>query len=264
MKTILSALAIAAASTALAVESSNTFGILRVDSDKAQTIVSIPWTACGTGGAIKVKDVVKTANLTKGDQLYYYCAITENPVAYGYKMWSLTDSGWEGSKLVANGVTPTAGSDEDTLARGGALILVRQNPTEGDPAVAKPFYLYGQVAWSTAENTLTTTIAASAKTLLAPPTDKNVDLNNTDYVTWTGVAAGDVILLSNGTMLQWNSTDSKWGTLAYDAEKDDDVFTYTDAVLVAGQGAWYARQGETGASVTWKKLPNVASPVSAE
>lgn len=251
MKTILSALAIAAASTALAVESSNTFGILRVDSDKAQTIVSIPWTDCGTGGAIKVKDVVKTANLTINDQLYYY----NNG---SYKLWVLASTGWVGAQSVKgeNGGVDAAEGDDSTLARGGALILVRQN-------ISVPFYLYGQVAWSTAENTLTTTIAASSKTLLAPPTDKNVELNNTDYVTWTGVAAGDLILLSNGTMLQWDSSKSMWGKITgFDPSTMTDTYDYDVAVLAAGQGAWYARQAASNASVTWKQLPNVANPVA--
>lgn len=249
MKTIVSALAIAAASTALAVESSNTFGILLVDSDKAQTIISIPWENAG-GGAIKVKDVVKTANLTPksddpayiGDQLYYYNGSS-------YKMWRLTSSGWEGATIVANGITPTAGSDTDELARGGALILVRKNPTAGTPAVANPFYLYGQYNSTQPLISVTRNDSSVTYTLIAPPSANAVSLN---AGTWAGVTSGDQVILPNGQPLYWKDSTDKWCTLTTNLDTGDETYTPYTTPVPAGEGVWMRVQKGSGTvSVQW-------------
>lgn len=253
MKKLLSTLAIAAASTALAVESSNTFGILRVDSSAAQTIVSVPWEGAGatgeTANKIKVKDVVKTANLTPasgeyiGDQLYYYNGSS-------YKMWRLTSTGWEGATTVANGITPTEGTDEDELTRGGAIILVRKNPTTGNPAVANPFYLYGQYTNAASS----TTCVAGGYTLLAPPSTDETDLNTK---TWSNVNVNDNIVLANGTLLHYRN--SQWGKLSKTLNESTGVISESlntgVAKIAAGEGAWYISKGSTAPSVTWVAAP---------
>lgn len=246
MKKLLSTLAIAAASTALAVESSNTFGILRVDSSAEQTIVSIPWEAAG-GGSIKVKDVVKTANLTNGDQLYYYANGS-------YKLWVLEDGVWTGAQTVKDqdGATITAdrGTDADVLARGGAIILVRKNPTTGTPAVANPFYLYGQYTTSGS----TTTCVANGYTLLAPPSTEDTNLNNK---TWSNVNTNDNIVLANGTLLSYRN--NQWGKLTKTINESTGVIEESVdtkvATIAAGEGAWYISKGSTAPSVTWVAAP---------
>lgn len=247
MKTILSALAIAAASTALAVESSNTFGILRVDSSAEQTIVSVPWENAG-GGAIKVKDVVKTANLTVGDQLYYYDATAQEPA---YKMWALTENGWEGATTVANGITPTAGDEEDTLARGGALILVRSAPTKvvDGKTAANPFYLYGQYNSSQPSISVTRNASSVTYTLIAPPSANAVSLNDG---TWAGVTSGDRVILPNGQPLYWKDSTDKWCALTTDLDTGDDTYTPYATPVPAGEGVWMRVQKGSGTvSVQW-------------
>lgn len=241
MKTILSALAIAAASTALAVESSNTFGILRVDSSAEQTIVSVPWENAG-GGAIKVKDVVKTANLTPasetyiGDQLYYYDTTAETPA---YKMWHLTSTGWEGATTVANGITPTAGTEDDTLARGGALILVRQNHTP-------PFYLYGQYQSAAASiNVAVGSTSSPAYSLVAPATTEATSL---DSLASQYVGANDNVMVSvNGEarslVCRQDNGAYKWGTEVKSGKGGTTTFTPVSVSIPAGEGFWYVSRG---------------------
>lgn len=245
MKKLFTIAAIAAASTALAVESSNTFGILRVDSSAAQTIVSVPWEGAGASGEsankIKVKDVVKTANLTEGDQLYYYDTTSETP---SYKLWVLQANGtWAGATSVKGEggatVTASAGSD-DLITRGGAIILVR--PTNH----TQSFYLYGQYTNAASS----TTCVAGGYTLLAPPSTEDTDLNTK---TWSNVGASDYIILGNGKMLTYKN--STWG---YDTRTRDPITHQilethdTDsAVIPAGEGAWYKSNSSQVASVVW-------------
>lgn len=258
MKKLLTIAAIAAASTALAVESSNTFGILRVDSSAAQTIVSIPWESAG-GGAIKVKDVVKTANLTPasgeyiGDQLYYYDTTAETPT---YKMWRLTSTGWEGAQtVIASGTDVqqqvSSGSDSDVLSRGGAIILVRKNPTEtveGD-TVAKPFYLYGQYNSTQPSISVTRNANNVTYTLIAPPSTDSVALNSG---TWSGVAVGDQIILPSGQPLYWKDATDKWCTLATDLDRGDETYTPYATSIPSGEGVWMrVAKGSGTVSVKW-------------
>lgn len=230
MKTILSALAIAAASTALAVESSNTFGILRVDSSAAQTIVSVPWEAAG-GGEIKVADIVKTANLNNGDKLYYYNGS-------GYTMWQLTDGAW---------VEAQSGEGELTyqdIPRGGAIILERFAPQGG--SIANCFYLYGQ--YTTAGSS--TTCVANGYTLLAPPSTTETDLNTK---TWTTPGSNDNIILQDTTVLHYRN--SKWGKLTKELNRETGVITETVdpsvAKIAAGEGAWYHNDQSKDVTVQW-------------
>lgn len=241
MKKLLCTLAIAAASTALAVESSNTFGILRVDSTAAQTIVSVPWEGAGTpSGQILVKDVVKTANLTKGsdaagtggDQLFCYSGTT-------YKMWRLNNEGvWVGATIVMTGKTVQAGTDDDVLNRGDALILVRSDSTP-------PFYLYGQYTSSDK----TTTCVLGGLTLLASPLTTDTDLN---LCTWENVNETDEIYVPTSTIMitlkRLNDSGTvKWGV------KSPKGNNFEKAIIPAGQGVWYKSNATSGdaPTVTW-------------
>lgn len=212
MKKLLTIAAIAAATTALAVKSSNTFGILRVDSSAAQTIVSVPWVAAG-GGDINVADVVKTANLNDGDKLYYYNGSD-------YTMWTLTRGAWVQAQN-ESGETPA-----QSISRGGAIILERTNP-------GTCFYLYGQYASDVAS----TTCVQDGHTLLAPSTTIDFNLNKSGVMTGTpnandriGVPVGDSLAL-----LKY--VDGKgWGI-----QKSD--FDTSKATIPAGQGVWYISAG---------------------
>lgn len=242
-------LALAAALPALAdVTTANVIGVLRVDSSAAETIVSVPWvatSAAATDTAIPVTDIVKTANLTEGDELRYY-----NSSSGKYQCWELDHGVWVAAASVAESGNDEAAPSGATLVRGNAIILVRQNPVD-DKGVAKPFYLQGQVAKSGSQVcTMTRSATGVAYSLLAPPTDKSVSLNDG---TWSGVDVGDYVLVK-GKMLKYNN--GKWGTYSY--ENFIEAFAESKDTIDLGQGAWYvsAKGTTSAAKVTWTNLPS--------
>lgn len=229
MKKLLTALAIAAASTALAVESSNTFGILRVDSSESETVVAIPWLAAG-GGNIKVKDVVKTAGLRENDQLYYYNGTS-------YMLWVLNAQGqWVGVQSVKGengGKVDAAAGDNETLARGGAIILVRSEP-------AAQFYLYGQYTDAGAVVTPT----PNGKSLIAPPTTTDFNLNGTGAMKdGTAPSAGDYIIVDLGVVLQYRN--GQWAQHTFNLDTGLMTSDTTKATIPAGKGVWYVSTGNS-------------------
>lgn len=256
MKKLLTIAAIAAASTALAVESSNTFGILRVDSSAAETIVAVPWEGAGATGEsankILVKDVIKTANLTRGldaqgtngDQLYYYADDS-------YKTWLLNNEGeWVGARIVMTGKTVEVGTNSDTLSRGGALILVRKNPTKivDEETVANPFYLYGQYTIAGAS----VKPVANGTSLIAPPStaEAGFDLNGDGVMTGSTPANGDYIIVDLGTVLTYNTVEGKkkWSkaSTTFDlATGFTTTYDTTAAVIPSGKGVWYVSTGDS-------------------
>lgn len=238
MKKLLTIAAIAAATSALAVESSNTFGILRVDSTSAQTIVSIPWLAAG-GGNINVADVVKTANLNAGDKLYYYSTGTTN-----YRVWQLSQAGvWKEAVPAGESAAP-----DPTLARGNAIILERFAPENG--SIANCFYLYGQYT----DTNPSVTCVANGYTLLAPTgLNRDCDLNSTDCCTFEGeINENDMIYIPNvnGVYSIYEYDNKKWGMWKK-------TFV-VGATIPVGSGAWYVSKGGSP-TITWK---NPAAPVA--
>ena len=244
-------LALAAALPALAdVTTDNVIGVLRVDSSAAETIVSVPWvatSAAATDTAIPVTDIVKTANLTDGDELKYY-----NSSSGKYQCWKLTEGAWEAATKVTESTSDEAAPSGATLVRGNAIILVRQNPVD-DKGVAKPFYLQGQVAKSGSQVcTMTRSATGVAYSLLAPPTDTAIGLN---AGSWSNVADGDYVLVQ-GRRYEYNGT--QWGAYTTDRTTFVRSFVPATAEIAVGQGAWYvSAAGATEATVTWNNLPTV-------
>ncbi len=235
-KILFAAAAVCAVSAAMAtsVESSNTFGVLKITSTNTETVVSVPWEAVGASdNPIKVKDFVMTTNMSAGDLLYLYDSATGK-----YKGWILTVSedvkSWAGLESITEmgGKTVEPG-DNDALDRGQALIISRG----GTPADS--IYLYGQYN-SNGVNSYTMTKGKA--TLFAPvnTTSSTFDLNTSG--TWENVNSNDVIRLQtangNAITLNWNLTEEKWGR-----KKGDGSFVYTRAVLQPGMGAWYVSNG---------------------
>ncbi len=227
------------------VESGNTLGLLRVDiGDASEALIAIPWLGVATTDTdIKVTDVIKTANLTAGDQLFYYDTTTKK-----YQVYQLNDQKeWVAATTVSEDGMETAGDAAKTLSRGNALLLKRTSTTETS------VYLYGQVPTST--EAITTTMAqgtsdAPAFTLLAPPSVDDIDLNT--GATWANVNAGDVIVLANSTSLIYRN--GKWGKKTkFDATTNTETIDQTVAKISAGTGAWYvsAKGATQAATVTW-------------
>ena len=238
------------------VESGNTLGFLRVEiGTSAEALIAIPWLGVATTDTdIKVTDVVKTANLTAGDQLFYYDTTSKK-----YQVWQLNNSKeWVAASIVSDDAgTKTAGETDKTLKRGNALLLKRTKTDETS------VYLYGQVATST--DAIKTTMAQGtsetlAYTLLAPPSVEDTDLNT--GATWANVNDGDWIVLSDSTVLTYrNDSDNtkKWCKVTgFDETTNKDKIDTAVAKITAGQGAWYvsAKGATATATVTWQAPAN--------
>ncbi len=259
MKTLIALVSAFASSLALAasttVSSGNTFGVLRVDVGTAdEVIIAIPWLASSTSDtSIKVTDVIKTANLAEGDQLYYYNTTTQK-----YQVWQLSSAKeWVGAENVSDTTTETA-SSTTALNRGDAILLKRTGSTK-----AESIYLYGQVPSS---STCTVTMALSsssspAYTLIAPPAASETDLNG---ATWANVGSGDYIVLETGKILNYVTIGeaTKWAQrTGFDETTNKDTYSTDAAKISAGMGAWYVSQSSntSAPTVTWTGLPSTST-----
>lgn len=245
MKKLIALCAIASVATAFAADD-NVFGCLRVDSSDVETIVSVPWIGAGVNGeAIKVADIVKTANLTpadptedgyKGDELWWY-----NPEEGRYYTWKLNfERVWESLDVSEQK------DDTQALVRGNAILLIRQNPNV-------PFYLYGQVKSSAVG---VQELPSGAQSLIAPPYVENTDLNNTEKVVWSDVGTKDNLYVPNPDrasaqpFLILNYRNGAWGYTGPKGRVTEDV-----AVIPAGQGVWFKSGksvNDTNTTVEWK------------
>lgn len=242
MKKIIASITMLAAGAALAstVTSAQTFGVLKVTSTTAETAICVPWVAAGTGGAIKVKDFVKTTGLKEGDVLLKYDNSTGT--YYGWQL-DADDGSWVGAAVVIRNGESSSVSDNETLARGDALIIRRSAPTNPGE-----IYLYGQ--YTETEFTSVTMAASTSEekvTLFALPntTGTAIDLNRSGW-TWsnvvrsTAITTGDTIRLqkANGTAIYLAYNGDNWVSVS-------DLTTTTNAVIQPGMGAWYIAVGKS-------------------
>lgn len=219
-----------------------TLGWMRVDSTNAVTVVGVPWAAVtNTAVDVSVANLIKTDNLTAGDSLYVY-----NDDTWSRFVLNEGRTAWVGTattKEVANGgsVTIPAASDSETIARGKALYLERQNPTEG--GVAKPFYLYGAVG---ATAVATSTFSGANKYLVASPKAAAFTVTSAKI---SGASNKDVIQvpLAGGTsrIYQYFSTKNKWRCNG----KWEGETGYEDIPL--GTGFWYLASSTSAITFTW-------------
>lgn len=262
MKKLLSALAIAAASTALAVESSNTFGILRVTipAHQQNTVIAAPWCDAGATtteaqGKIKVKDIVKTANLTPattnpakaGDRIYVF-----DSNAYSAAFELQTVEGvvqWVGIQIAQDNAPAIAAPSADlTIKRGQAIGLVLAEA----PASAKDIYLYGQFTTVSASTTITPgTSEVPAYTLVAPTgTGDDVVLNAAWLQKQTDLtpANGDMAFIPGKGYAPYVNTTSNSGFGAISEKFEDGTFktVFTPLAVPAGTGFWYISKGGSG------------------
>lgn len=250
MKSLIVSAALLAAASSFATDCANTFGVMKIDSGTARTVVAIPWAAVG-GGDIQVADVVKTDNLKNGDELYYYNLGTQT-----YQKWILTDGSWVGVTSVGNSGLEQAVSSQ-TLTRGGALVLLRIG-TGTD--LGQPFYVFGQVPDSTTSTTLTA-FGGGAYNLLACPKAQsaNYDVNSSNWSNvWTGDNGRSDILVINGAGGKLINCFYRGGRWKYAAQVENPASSgiykteWTDApAMEAGTGFWYISYGATAPSVTW-------------
>lgn len=259
MGTVILARCVVLAEGFASVESSNVFGVLRVDSTLTRTLLAVPWcdVSAVENSAITVSSIVKTTNLTPGDTLH---ALNDDRTVFN--SWELTEGAggnlvWQSVNQVStNGVVTTTASASDVhSARGNGLIIIRQHPNQ-------PFYIYGQVG-NTAS--VTTTILGGsteepAHNLIAPPCDHDVHLTDAE---WTGsIGENDEIYIPkpNGlyTILRYKNGVWKYSKRTAHPVVPGAVVTswveFTDSIP-AGTGFWYISYGGSP-TITWNNVPS--------
>lgn len=242
-KLIVSACAVVASAMALAsiVESSNTFGILKVDtgntgSDRKQYFIGVPWEKVGVGGAISPTALVLPNGLAADDRLYVY-----NSTSGKFGAWKPGANGWDAVTVVADDAIYESGKDT-TVARGSGLVV---------ETASRYIYLSGQYN-STAIGNITIAAATAngpSYTLISAGSADALDLN---ALTWTGVDKADRIFLSttekfayvNGT---WKKVSGTSSTFPYGEEYSDD-----SATIPVGRAGWYCRVKTTAVSASPK------------
>ena len=250
MKRLVFAAALSFAVSAFAdtVQSANIFGVMKIDgTSTANLAVCVPWVAAGTGGDIKVADIVMASNRETGDVVYYYDATAKN-----FKAWELQDGAWTAVSSVSSsssGVTIGETAASQTAARGGALIVHRENSV----SLAKPIYLYGQYSSDAATTAITAgTAAAPVISLIAPPSTAaaGYDMNAEGHAivsTGTSIGANDYIMLSGSSVRYQYKEGAGWGVYGGD-EWNSATSQWTRSftaglVIPAGRGALYVSKG---------------------
>lgn len=269
MKTILKWTACAAcavwagASASAATETvtgQNVIGLTTIEND-SRAYLPLAAVYTGTGATeLTVANIVQTATLAEGDELYAY---DYDPERKQYDVYTLgTDGKWTAVKTVevsASGkatetTSPAAANRVITCGRG--FWLVRN----ADASRAKPVRLVGDVL-ATAATVEIPAAAADGKpsaTLIGVPSDWKLNGNGT-Y--WTDKAAkGDKIRVLN--------EDGKaWREIVYDGTKwiegvqkvgENGAVTFEkneNPVLKGGYAVWYMRAGETKFTLKLPELP---------
>lgn len=235
----------------------NVIGLTTIKDDSREYL---PLAAAYTGtGAteLTVSNVVQTATLAEGDELYAY-----DPNKKQYDVYTLgTDGKWTAVKTVevsASGkatetTSPAAANRVITCGRG--FWLVRN----ADASRAKPVRLVGDVLATAATVAIPAAVDGKpSATLIGVPSDWKLNGNGT-Y--WTDKAAkGDKIRVLN--------EDGKaWREIVYDGTKwiegiqkvgENGAVTFEkneNPVLKGGYAVWYMRAGETSFTLELPKLP---------
>lgn len=254
MKTILKWTACAAcavwtgASASAATETvtgQNVIGLTTIKDDSREYL---PLAAAYTGtGAteLTVSNVVQTATLAEGDELYAY-----DPDKKQYDVYTLgTDGNWAAVKTVevsvpgkATETTSPAAADR-VITRGRGFWIVRK----ADASRAKSVRLVGDVPATAATVTIPAAVDGKpSATLIGVPSDWK--LNGTD---WTDKAAkGDKIRVLNEGGKAWREIvydGTEWiegiqkvgenGTVTFEKNENPS--------LKGGYAVWYMRAGET-------------------
>ena len=223
----------------------NVIGLTTIkDDSRAYLPLAAAYT--GTGATeLTVANIVQTATLTEGDELYAY-----DPELKKYDIYKLgTDGTWTAVKTVevsASGTatettSPAAANRVITCGRG--FWIVRK----GAASDAKPVRLVGDVPATAATVTIPEAVDGKpSATLIGVPSDW--ELNKTD---WTGKA------VRKDKIRVLNEDGKAWREIVYDGTKwiegiqnvgENGTVTFTkneNPVLKGGYAVWYMRAGKT-------------------
>lgn len=227
------------------VASETTIGVLAVTNAPKTAIIGVPWKSLA-GGDISVDKLVRTENLTKGDQIMVYDSSTGD-----YKAWALNEGKtWDEVATVTANESPMnpGAASATSVARGSGVWLTRQDPSQ-------PIYLVGQFVDETVATDLEKpdepgeqkwNLVASPK---VEPVDVAILLNERQ-------ATDKVMVPSAGAPKNfiYNATLGKWGYIDYRTGEDGRVrafFREDDTLIQPGTGFWYLNGDTTHDSLEW-------------
>ena len=264
MKTILKWTACAAcavwtgASASAATETvtgQNVIGLTTIKNDsRAYLPLAAAYTGTGTT-ELTVANIVQTATLAEGDELYAY-----DPAKKQYDVYKLgTDGKWTAVKTVevsasgtATETTSPAAADR-VITCGRGFWIVRK----ADASREKPVRLVGNVPETAATVTIPAAVDGKpSATLIGVPSDWK--LNETDKI--ENAAKGDKIRVLNEDGKAWREIvydGTKWIEGIQKVDKSGTV-TFTkneNPVLKGGYAVWYMRAEETEFTLELPKLP---------
>lgn len=226
----------------------NVIGLTTIEND-SRAYLPLAAAYTGTGATeLTVANVVQTATLAEGDELYAY---DYDPERKQYDVYTLgTDGKWTVVKTVevsasgkATETTSPAAADR-VITRGRGFWIVRKDAASD----AKPVRLVGDVP-ATAATVTIPAAAADGKpsaTLIGVPSDWK--LNETD---WTGKA------VRKDTIRVLNEDGKAWREIVYDGTKwiegiqkvgENGTVTFEkneNPSLQGGYAVWYMRAGKT-------------------
>lgn len=262
-KLIVTACAAIASAVALAstVESSNVFGVLKVDTGSAvkkQTVISVPWVAVGTGGDINPSALVLASKLDQGDMLYVYGAVGSSDTKHQFGAWTVSSS----KEWTTTGVS----APEDSIYTTGESTTVSRGISVVVETAQRYIYLSGQYADSSSDVDIKPAVESDGKktpsyTLIGGNfAAKDVDLNDDSVVEFSVTPdARDEIRLSLTESYTRNTANTAWqrtdGTEEVKIGKETRKVTkYAEdnVKIPAGRGAWYIRKGTGNLKMTFK------------
>lgn len=266
MKTILKWTACAAcavwtgASASAATETVTGQNVIGLTTIKDDSRAYLPLAAAYTGtGAteLTVANVVQTATLAEGDELYAY-----DPERKQYDVYTLGKDGkWTVVKTVevsasgtATETTSPAAADR-VITRGRGFWIVRK----ADASRAKSVRLVGDVPATAATVTIPAAVDGKpSATLIGVPSDWKLNGNGTD---WTDKAAkGDKIRVLNEDGKAWREIvydGMEWieGIQKVDGSGNVTFEKNKNPVLKGGYAVWYMRAEKTSFSLELPELP---------
>ena len=224
----------------------NVIGLTTIEND-SRAYLPLAAAYTGTGATeLTVANIVQTATLAEGDELYAY-----DPEKKKYDIYTLgTDGTWTAVKTVevsASGTatettSPAAANRVITCGRG--FWIVRK----ADASREKPVRLIGNVPETAATVTIPAADGKPSATLIGVPSDWNLNANST-Y--WTDKA------VRKDTIRVLNDNGTTWREIVYDGTKwiegvqtvgENGTVTFTkneNPILKGGYAVWYMRAGNT-------------------
>lgn len=251
LRSIIFGSAVAAAATASALTTTNTFARLPVTADFASTIIALPFSGCGMAeGSIYVTNLVMTTNLEDGDTLLHYNGTK-------WDAWEISSGNWRSlaTSTTASGVTVSAPASEVAINCGEACWLNRKTPSN-------TFYLYGQV--NAAKTPVTVAAGTGTKpvyTIVGCP----YEAGSFNVSSITGDEGDSVILMSSadasgkveyvytdGAWKKWGVTKAATGFPNFaPAEYGYVALSGSEGVVPAGCGFMYGRKAASTLTINW-------------